>query len=343
MSPAEIMTLRTTLRESGFFDNPPFTMTAPASSLPTATAAPFRLGEAIADGLLRLHSIPGPIMSAVVAEIFEQMRTKPTDPVAAAAMSIARAIDMGQGTGTKGDNPAGERNPYHNKNHILDLTLLCHLLNLRAAQRNATASTPLARSLLILAALVCHWHHPGHGNSEGGHYHYYRQQDCALDFADEAMAEMQTELRLMLQTLVRCTDPREPLLFARSAYHFHLGVIPQPEVLTGCDPLLRLISDPHLAVLANRLNDAIYLPFVGLSAAYSARSIVELGREIGQPIDFSFVRRNLIAPLLSRPLFQGEQPPAALLIGRDRVVSFTSAEAQALFNPTLQSLLLAQG
>jgi hypothetical protein len=30
------------------------------------------------------------------------------------------------------------------------------------------------------------------------------------------------------------------------------------------------------------------------------------------------------------------------MVGRDRVASFTSAEAQAFFNPALQALLLAQ-
>ncbi len=86
----------------------------------------------------------------------------------------------------------------------------------------------------------------------------------------------------------------------------------------------------------------LYIPFAGLGSAYSARSMVQLGREIGQVIDFNFVRKHLITPMLSRPLYPGEHPHPALLVSRTRVASFTSAEAQAIFNPAMQALLVAQ-
>jgi len=70
--------------------------------------------------------------------------------------------------------------------------------------------------------------------------------------------------------------------------------------------------------------------------------MVQLGREIGVVIDFNFVRKNLITPLLSRPPYPGEKPPPALILGKNRIASFTCAEAQALFNPGLHSLLASE-
>jgi len=342
--PEEIEALRKTLHESGYFDSPPFSLTAKAGdkALPSVTPVKFSLTETTTDSIMRLHGVAGPVVSAVTAQVFSVVGLDPKSPLIKAAMGIAREIDLGHGVGTKDDIAGGEPNPYHNKNHTLDLLLLSHLLGLRASQRGSTASTAFPWGLLLLAALICHWHHTGGGNKVDGQYRNFYLQDRALDFAMPHLESMSTDLVMALQALVRATDPRDPLIFSRAAYNFHIGLGPEPEVPVGCEPLARLLSDPALTTVATRLNDAIYAPFVGLNPAYSARAMVQMGREIGVPIDFEFVRKNLILPMLSRPLLPGETPPQALMLAHNRVASFTSAEAQALFNPSLHILLLAK-
>lgn len=344
----EVEKLRQLLKGSGYFDAPPFTLTVkgmdkllgakPASEMMQRIS----LAEQTADTLQRLHGVAGPLLSAVVCQLFETIGLRVDDAVYKAAAAIAREIDQGRGAGTLDDVPGGERNPYHNNFHILDMVLLCDILGQRATQRRAPASSPLARGLLILAALITHWHNTGRGNKVEGSYHYFYLQDRALMFAEPHLADMSKELKQSLSILVRSTDPREPYSFSRAAYAFHVGLGPRPDVPPVCESFTRLLGDPVLCTLVARLNDAVFVPFVGLGRAYSGRALVQLGREIGMPIDFNFARKSLIGPLLSRPPYQGEQPPAALLVGKNRVASFTSAEAQAIFNPALHALLLLE-
>lgn len=342
-----IARLRATLSAAGFFDDPPFTL-APRSAakllpgLKPSLTGRDSLAEQSADTLIRLHGVVGPILSALVAELYERIGLRVDDPVYRAAAGIAREIDEGIGAGTQDDLRDGDRNPYHNHQHILDLILLTDLLGLRATQRQATASSPLARGLILLAALTCHWHHTGKGNRVNGDYQIFYLQDRALAAAQPHLGDLSKELRQSLEILVRATDPRAPYIFSRKAYAFHVGLEPRPDVPAGCEPLVRLLGDPALCTLCARLNDVLYAPFVGLGGAFSARSLVQLGREIGQPVDFGFARKNLIAPLLSRPPYQGEQPPPALKVGPNRIASFTSAEAQAIFNPAMHALLVME-
>lgn len=342
---ATVAALRESLRSAGFFDMPPFTLTLKnmeklIGAQPSELMQRISLAEHSADTLQRLHGVPGPLMSAVVTEVFDNIGLRVDDAVYRAATAIARQIDEGHGIGTLDDTPGNERNPYHNHFHILDLVLICDLLGQRATQRRSPASSPLARGLLVLSALICHWHHTGRGNKVDGAYKYFHLQDRALDHASPFLTDISKELRQSLTIMVHSTDPREPYAFSRAAYAYHVGLGPRPDVPAQCDGLARLLGDPALCTLVARLNDAVFVPFVGLGTAYSSRSIVQLGREIGAPIDFAFVRKNLVAPMLSRPPYQGEQPPAALVVGKNRVASFTSAEAQAMFNPALHALLL---
>ncbi len=341
-----IATLRATLSSAGFFDAPPFTLTLRSvekliPGTPQDLLHRINLAEHTDDALQRLHTIGGPLISAVIAHLFDTIGLRIDDPVYRAAAGIAREIDQGIGAGTADDQPDAESNPYHNRKHILDIVLLSDLLGQRATQRAAPASSPLARGLLLLAALVCHWHHTGKGNKIDGEYRTFYLQDRALEFSRPHTTEMSKELRQSLEILVRSTDPRDAYNFSRAAYAFQVGLGARPEIPGGCESLARLLGDPALCTLAARLNDILYVPFVGLGSAYSARSIVQLGREIGQVIDFNFVRTHLVAPMLSRPLYPGEQPHPALLVHRTKVASFTSAEAQAIFNPALQALLVA--
>jgi len=342
----DIGRVRQALGSAGFFDMPPFTMVMKnmdklVGGSSSELLQRISLAENTADTLQRLHGVPGPILSAVIAHLFESIGLRVDDPVFRAAAAIAKEIDEGRGAGTLDDVDGGERNPYHNNAHILDIVLLCDLLGQRAAQRKAPASSPLARGLLLLAALICNWHHTGKGNKVEGVYRHFHLQDRALAFAEPHLGEMSKELRQSLNIMVRSTDPREPYSFCRAVYAFHVGLAPRPDVAANCESLTRLLGDPALCTLVARLNDVVYVPFVGLSAAYSARAMVQLGREIGTPIDFEFVRKNLIGPLLSRPPYPGETPPIALVVGKNRVASFTSAEAQAIFNPAMHALLLA--
>ena len=335
--------VRKALAAGGFFQMPPFILATPqASGLQLSDLEQrMSLAENASDTLQRLRSVPGPVVSAVIAHLFDMIGLRIDDPVYRAAAAIARQIDEGHGAGTTDDLPTGERNPYHNSNHILDLVLLCDLLGQRASLRKAPASSPLARGLILLAALICHWHHTGKGNKVGDQYVHFYLQDRALAYAEPYLDGMSKELRQSLIILVRSTDAREPYSFCRAAYAYHVGLGPRPDVAAHCDSLSRVLGDPALCTLVARLNDAVFVPFAGLSAAYSARSMVQLGREIGTPIDFGFVRKFLITPMLSRPVYRGETPPTALIVGKDRVASFTSAEAQALFNPTMHALMLA--
>ena len=339
--------LQATMKASGYFDNPPFTLTPRNADklvpgLSREASQRVNLADESADSLVRLHTVSGPLLSAVVSQLLESIGLRVDDPVGRGITGIAREIDNGVGSGRLDDLPDGDRNLYHNSNHILDLVLLSDLIGQRATQRKATASSPLARGLVLLAALVCHWHHTGKGNRVDGTYRMFHLQDRAMSFAQPHIADMSKELRQSLDILVRCTDPREPYAFSRAVYSNHVGLGPRPEIPPGCEPLARLLGDPALCTLSARLNDVLYIPFVGLGSAYSARSMVQLGREIGQPIDFNFVRKNLIAPMLSRPPYPGETPLPELMVGRNRVASFTSAEAQAIFNPALQDLLVSE-
>lgn len=341
-----IQSVRKALGDAGFFEMPPFTMTMKnmeklVGGNQSELMQRINLAENTADTLQRLHGIPGPIVSAVVAHIFDTIGLRVDDAVYRAAATIAREIDEGRGAGTLDDIENGERNPYHNAAHILDMVLLCDLLGQRATQRKAPASSPLARGLILLAALICHWHHTGRGNKVEGIYRHFHLQDRALAFAEPHLGDMSKELRQSLSIMVRSTDPREPYSFCRAVYAFHVGLGPRPDIAANCESLSRLLGDPALCTLVARLNDVVFVPFGGLSAAYSARAMVQLGREIGTPIDFEFVRKNLIGPMLSRPPYPGENPPVALLVGRNRVASFTSAEGQAIFNPAMHALLLA--
>ncbi len=343
----DIAAVRASLEQAGFFDAPPFTLTMKSmEKLVPGTAQDLmhriNLAEHTDEALQRLHVIPGPVLSAVIARLFDTIGLRVDDPVYRAATSIAREIDQGIGIGTADDLPDGEGNPYHNHKHIIDIVLLCDLLGQRATQRAAPASSPLARGLLVLAALVCHWHHTGKGNRIDGEYHLFYLQNRALEFSRPHTGDLSKELRQSLEILVRTTDPRDAYSFSRAAYAFHVGLGARPDIPAGCESLARLLGDPALCTLAARLNDVLYIPFVGLGSAYSARSMVKLGREIGQVIDFNFVRKHLITPMLSRPLYPGEHPHPALLVSRTRVASFTSAEAQAIFNPAMQALLVAQ-
>lgn len=339
--------VRKAMEAGGFFDMPPFTMTVKnlgkLGSGPQVSELMQRitLAENTADTLQRVHGVSGPVMSAVIAQLFDTIGLRVDDAVYRAAAAIAKEIDEGRGAGTADDVEGADRNPYHNSAHILDMLLLCDLLGQRATSRKAPASSPLARGLLALAALVCHWHHTGKGNKVDGVYRHFHLQDRALAFAEPHLGEMSKELRQSLNILVRSTDPREPYNFCRAVYAFHVGLGPRPDIAANCETLSRLLGDPALCTLVARLNDVVFVPFVGLSAAYSARSMVQLGREIGMPIDFDFVRKSLISPMLSRPPYPGETPNHALLVGKNRVASFTSAEAQALFNPAMHALLLA--
>lgn len=341
-----IADLRASLASAGFFDAPPFTLTLRSvekliPGTPQDLLHRINLAEHTDDALQRLHTIGGPLVSAVIAHLFDTIGLRIDDPVYRAAAGIAREIDQGIGAGTVDDLPDGEVNPYHNRKHMLDIVLLSDLLGQRASQRAAPASSPLARGLLLLAALVCHWHHTGKGNRINGEYRTFYLQDRALECSRTHTAEMSKELRQSLEILVRSTDPRDAYNFSRAAYAFQVGLGARPEIPGGCESLTRLLGDPALCTLSARLNDILYVPFVGLGSAYSARSIVQLGREIGQVIDFNFVRTHLVAPMLSRPLYPGEHPHPALLVHRTKVASFTSAEAQAIFNPALQALLVA--
>lgn len=340
----EIESLRAAMKESGYFEVPPFTLDPKhlEKFFPAIVPHSFNLAEGTADSLMRLHGISGPVVSVVVSEAMKASGIKADDPFLKAALGIAKEIDLGRGAGFANDDPSAERHPYHNKNHILDLVGLAHMLNLRAFQRGATASSPLAQAMLLLAALLCHWHHGPGGNTVNGEYIPFHQQDHSLNKADPWLAEIPTDLALALQAVVRATDPRDPFVFSRQVYTFHIGLTPKPQVPESCLPIGSILSDMGLATVAARLNDAIYAPFVGLTPAYSARSMVELGRELGLPIDFAFLRKNLIGPMLSRPLLPGEHPPAALLLTKDRMASFTSAEAQAIFNPNLHAIMAAQ-
>lgn len=343
----DIAATRAALAEAGFFEAPPFTLTVKSmEKLIPGTAQELMhritLAEHTDEALQRLHLIPGPVVSAVIAQLFDTIGLRVDDPVYRAAAAIAREIDQGIGAGTLDDLPENEKNPYHNHKHIMDIVLLCDVLGQRATQRAAPASSPLARGLLILAALVCNWHHTGKGNRVDGEYRMFYLQDRALEFSRPHTGDMSKELRQSLEILVRSTDPRDAYSFSRAAYAFHVGLGARPDIPAGCESLARLLGDPALCTLAARLNDVLYIPFVALGSAYSARSMVQLGREIGQAIDFNFVRKSLIAPMLSRPLYPGEQPHPALLVSRVKVASFTSAEAQAIFNPALQALLVAE-
>jgi hypothetical protein len=343
----DVAAVRANLEQAGFFEAPPFTLTMKSmEKLVPGTAQDLmhriNLADHTDEALQRLHVIPGPVLSAVIAQLFDTIGLRIDDPVYRAAASIAREIDQGLGIGTADDLPDGEPNPYHNHKHIIDIVLLCDLLGQRATQRAAPASSPLARALLVLAALVCHWHHTGKGNRVDGEYRMFYLQDRALGFSRPHTGDMSKELRQSLEILVRTTDPREAYSFSRAAYAFHVGLGARPDIPAGCESLARLLGDPALCTLAARLNDVLYIPFAGLGSAYSARSMVQLGREIGQVIDFNFVRKHLITPMLSRPLYPGEHPHPALLVSRTRVASFTSAEAQAIFNPAMQALLVAQ-
>ncbi len=342
-----IARLRSTLGSAGFFDDPPFTLAPRSVSKLLPGVKPeaeprINLAERSADTLIRLHGVVGPVMSALVAEMYERIGLRVDDPVYRAAAGIAHDIDEGLGAGTQDDVPGADRNPYHNHQHILDLILLTDLIGLRATQRKATASSPLARGLILLAALTCHWHHTGKGNRVDGEYRIFHLQDRALAAAQPHLGDMSKELRQSLEILVRVTDPRTPYAFSRKVYNFHVGLEPRPDVPGGCEPLVRLMGDPALCTLCARLNDVIYAPFVGLGKAFSARSLVQLGREIGQPLDFTFARQHLIMPMLSRPPYQGERPPSALRVGPNRFASFTSAEAQAVFNPAMHALLVSE-
>lgn len=347
ITPEAIEAVRSSLSSAGFFDMPPFTMTMKSmEKLIGGTSSELMqrisLAENTADTLQRLHGVPGPIVSAVIAQLFDTIGLRVDDAVYRAAAAIAKEIDEGHGAGTADDIDGGERNPYHNNAHILDMVLLCDLLGQRASMRKAPASSPLARGLLLLAALVCNWHHTGKGNTVDGAYRHFYLQDRALAFAEPHLGQMSKELRQSLTILVRSTDPREPYSFCRAAYAFHVGLGPRPEVAANCESLSRVLGDPALCTLVARLNDVVFVPFAGLSPAYSARAMVQLGREIGTPIDFDFVRKNLISPMLSRPPYPGETPPAALMVGKNRIASFTSAEGQAIFNPAMHALLLAE-
>lgn len=338
--------VRKALAAGGFFGMPPFTMVMKnmdklVGGQTSELMQRISLAENTADTLQRLHGVPGPILSAVIAQLFDTIGLRVDDAVYRAAAAIAKEIDEGHGAGTLDDAEGGERNPYHNSAHILDMVLLCDLLGQRATSRKAPASSPLARGLLLLAALICHWHHTGKGNKVDGVYHHFHLQDRALAFAEPHLGEMSKELRQSLTIMVRSTDAREPYSFCRAAYAFHVGLGPRPDIAANCESLSRLLGDPALCTLVARLNDVVFVPFAGLSAAYSARAMVQMGREIGMPIDFDFVRKNLIGPMLSRPPYPGETPPIALMAGKNRVASFTSAEAQAIFNPAMHALLLA--
>jgi len=339
--------LRTALKDAGFLESPPFTLSLKHAEKIIPNARPellarLNLSDQSADTLQRLHGVGGPLVSALVGHLFDSIGLRVDDAVYRAAAAIAKDIDSGIGVGTLDDNPANERNPYHNHFHIIDLLLVCDLLGQRATQRGAPASSPLARGLMLLGALICHWHHTGKGNKVDGVYKLFHLQDHALRHAAPHVTDMSKELRQSLEILVRATDPREPYIFSRAAYNFHVGLGPRPTLLAGCEPLARLLTDPALCTLTARLNDAIFVPFVGLGSAYSARSIVQMGREIGVPIDFTFVRKNLIAPMLTRPPYPGEKPPPAIVLGPQRIASFTSSEAQALFNSSMHALLVAQ-
>ena|GEM_PF-202220 len=348
VTPEAIKQLRHTLKNAGFFENPPFTLKlkmAPRDmrGMSAELINRIAISEQTADSLQRLHAVSGPIISALMEQIFEHIGLAPTDPVHQAAMAIAGDLDNGHGTGTANDDPAGERNPYHNQHHIIDMILLADMLGQRATLRGAPASSPLARGLFLLGALICHWHHTGKGNRVDGQYRHFYLQDRALSFSTAHTAAMSKEMRASLEILVRSTDPREPYAFTRLAYGFHVGINPRPEIPPGCEPLARLLTDPALCTLCARLNDVVFIPYVGLGANYSAMSIVRMGREIGQPIDFNFVRKNLIGPMLSRQPYPGEKPSPLLIVGNNRVASFTTSEAQALFNAAMQALLVSHG
>lgn len=342
-----VASLKATLRSAGFFDAPPFVIEVRDSSSLIAQAQQAllqRIGltEEAADSLIRLHTVSGPLFSAVISHLFEQIGLRIDDPVYRAASQIARDLDLGIGTGTKDDERGGERNPFTNQHHILDLLLLSDMMGQRATQRQAAASSPLARGLALLAAMICRWHHTGAGNTVEGQYRLFHLQDRALSFAAPYLEGMSRELRQSLEILVRGTDPRQPYAFTRAAFSYHVGLGPRPDIPAGCDSMARLLGDPALCTLAARLNDALFVPFVGLGRAFSARALVQLGQEIGQPIDFNFVRRNLIAPMLSRPIYPGERPHPAVLLGNNKVASFTTAEAQTLFNPAMQALMIQE-
>ncbi len=342
-----ILALKDTLEQSGYFDDPPFTMKTRSlekimPGISSEFASRLTLVEQCVETIIRLHNVTGPLISAVTTYLLEAITIDPEHAVAQAAINIAKQIDEGVGSGTLDDLPHNDRNPYHNRHHILDLVLITDFLGIRATSRKATASSPLARGLILLGALICHWHHTGKGNRVDGEYKIFHLQNRALLAAEPFLQDLSKELRQSLEIIVRTTDARDPYAFSRQAYSYHVGLGSRPDVPAGCESLVRLLGDPALCTLCTRLNDAIYVPFVGLGNAYSARSLVQLGRETGLAIDFNFVRQNLIAPLLSRPLYRGEQPPTAIRLGRTHVASFTSAEAQALFNPTLHALLLHQ-
>lgn len=346
VTPETIDGVRRALSAGGFFEMPPFTSVMKSTEKLLGGSSSELLqrisfAENTADTLQRLHGVSGPVVSAVIAHLFDTIGLRVDDNVYRAATAIAREIDEGRGAGTTDDEEGGERNPYHNSAHILDMLLLCDLLGQRATQRKAPASSPLARGLLLLAALICHWHHTGKGNKVDGVYHHFYLQDRALAFAEPHLGEMSKELRQSLTIMVRSTDGREPYAFCRAVYAFHVGLGHRPDVAPNCESLTRLLGDPALCTLVARLNDVVFVPFAGLSAAYSARAMVQMGREIGMPIDFDFVRKNLIGPMLSRPPYPGETPLAALMVNKNRVASFTSAEGQAIFNPAMHALLLA--
>ncbi len=342
-----IADLRATLHSAGFFDAPPFTL-MPKAQIPLVAEAQRELlrrtsiAEETADTLIRLHNVPGPIFSAITGQLLDTIGLRVDDAMYRAIANIARELDLGHGIGTKDDIEGAERNPFTNHHHILDLLLLSDLVGQRASQRSAPASSPLARGLILLAALVCRWHHTGKGNTVDGTYKLFHLQDRALSFAEPHVQDLSRELRQSLEILVRSTDTRYPYSFTRTAYAYHVGLGPRPDIPPGCDSLARLLGDPALCTLCARLNDCLFVPFVGLNSIFSARALVELGREIDHPLDVNFVRRNLIAPMLSRKLYPGEKPPQALLLGYGQVASFTTAEAQILFNPALHALLVRE-
>lgn len=315
----DIAAVRANLEQAGFFDAPPFTLTMKSmEKLVPGTAQDLmhriNLAEHTDEALQRLHVIPGPVLSAVIARLFDTsacgLMIRFTAPPALRG-KLTRALELGL--------PMICRMARATPITITSiLSTLCCCATCSVSGPPSALRPHQARWLAVCwcwLPLSVTGTIPARATGSTANTTCFTCKIVRSNFSRPHTGDLSKELRQSLEILVRTTDPRDAYSFSRAAYAFHVGLGAQADI-PRCESLARLLGDPALCTLAARLNDVLYIPFVGLGSAYSARSMVKLGREIGQVIDFNFVRKHLITPMLSRPLYPGEHPHPALLVSR---------------------------
>lgn len=230
--------------------------------------APLPPGEEI-EALFERVKDTNPSVHSIYNELLEILNLPQTHPMARAGTEIARLIDTDPHIG-------GHANPYHNKDHMLEVTVSCALLIALHEENEFQPTLTSHEKLILLTAALSHdIGHNGRGNGRGENRIPLLTETHSIELAKPIIAAaygMDTPpafrifAALLGSTDIHGGELAPAKLFSATAA-CQRGKAPPPfaEGPTQMQFVTILKEYPALAEMSCLLQDADLLPSVGLT------------------------------------------------------------------------------